>query len=86
MNIALIQLWENFEDNSHQSDGCSLHVDLQHRDNFIKNHIDSELPVGFPSEVSLSDSIWNILQNQCSIRLSEIEMNNLIGLTDITSI
>lgn len=86
MNLALIQLWENFEDNSHQSDGCSLHIDLTHRDNFINNETDTELPVGLPSEVHLSDSLWNILQNQGSIRLSEIEMNNLIGLTDITSL
>lgn len=71
------------ESDSHQSDGCSLHINKATRNDFIKNHEESENPVGLPSEVSVSDSIFRILENEKNIRLSEIEMNNLIGLNDI---
>jgi hypothetical protein len=82
MKLVLIQLWENFENNLHQSDGCSLHLDLIERNRFERLS-DLEHPVGFPSEVSIQDSIYNILKKEKSIRLTEIEMNNLLGLKDI---
>lgn len=83
MNLALIQLWESFESENHQSDGCSLHIDTINRNSFIESGDETENPVGLPSEVSVSDAIFSILENEKNIRLSEIEMNNLIGLSDI---
>jgi hypothetical protein len=83
MNVALIQLWESFESGNHQSDGCSLHIDKLNRNGFIESYEETENPVGLPSEVSVSDAIFDILENEKNIRLSEIEMNNLIGLNDI---
>ena len=82
MNEVLIQLWENFDNDSHQSDGCSLHIDMNERDIFLSLQ-EEDHPVGLPSEVSIPDSIYDILKKEKSIRLSEIEMNNLMGLKDI---
>ncbi len=86
MNSVLIQLWENFDNDLHQSDGCSLHIDMNERNDFLNMKQIEEHPVGLPSEVSIPDSIYDILEKEKSIRLSEIEMNNLIGLKDIVAL
>jgi len=86
MNSVLIQLWENFDNDLHQSDGCSLHIDMNERNNFLNMKEIEEHPVGLPSEVYIPDSIYDILEKEKSIRLSEIEMNNLIGLKDIVAL
>lgn len=86
MNIALIQLWENFDNGEHQSDGCSIHLDLNENETYLKNVHENELPVGLPTEISITDSIYSILEREKNIRLSEIEMNNLIGLKDIVTL
>lgn len=88
MNI-LIQLWETIDqDNQIESDGCSLHIDLDSRNFYINNEIreNNERFVGLPSEVKTKDSIYEILKIEKSIRLSEIEMNNLLGLKEIEPI
>lgn len=82
MNCVLIQLWENFDNDLHQSDGCSLHIDINDRNNFLSLQ-GQDLSVGLPSEVSIQGSIYEILLKEKNLRLSEIEMNNLIGLKDI---
>ena len=52
-------------------------------DNNFLSLQEQDHPVGLPSEVSIPDSIYDILEKEKSIRLSEIEMNNLMGLKDI---
>lgn len=84
METALIQLWETFEEGEHQSDGCSLHLNMIFRNQFLDKKESSENPVGLPTEVSLSKKLSEILSEEKDIRLSEIEMNNLLGLKDIT--
>ena len=39
MNRILIQLWEiSYPDNSIESDGCSLHLDIESRNVYIKQN------------------------------------------------
>jgi hypothetical protein len=85
MKTVLVQLWEiSNPDNSIIPDGCSLHIDMKTRNNFIKSQIDEiERPVGITSEVLVSDTILEIVEKRLSVRLSEIETNNLIGLKEI---
>lgn len=83
MERVLIQLWELQED-EFLSDGCSLHLTESDRDKFIKN-IDNkfEVPIGKTTEVLVGEKIFEILELRRNIRLSENEMNNLIGMGDI---
>ncbi len=85
MNKVLIQLWEvSYPDNKIESDGGSLHVDLESRNTFIdQNSEPTERFVGIPTEVEVNENIFNSLMERKTIRLSEIELNNLIGLKDI---
>jgi hypothetical protein len=83
MENGLIQLWE-LQDGKFLSDGCSLHLTESDRDLFIKK-VDNkfEKPIGKTSEILVCDKIFEILELRRSIRLSENEMNNLIGMGDI---
>lgn len=85
MNTILLQLWEiPGTDNSITSDGCSLHTTIENRNSFILSQEETyEKIVGLPTEVEVSNSIFNILIEKKSIRLSEVELNNLIGLKEI---
>jgi len=85
MNIILLQLWEISGNNDYiTSDGCSLHTTIEQRNIFISSQKDSyEKIVGLPTEVKVSDSIFDILSKRNNIRLSEVELNNLIGLKEI---
>ena len=71
MNEVLIQLWENFDNDSHQSDGCSLHIDMNERDVFLSLQ-EQDHPVGLPSEVSIPNSIYDILKKENSISILPI--------------
>lgn len=85
MNTILLQLWEiSNTDNSILPDGCSLHTTMTNRNSFIKSVNESnERIVGLPSEVEVSDVIFDIIIKKNNIRLSEIEFNNLVGLKEI---
>jgi len=85
MNTILLQLWEiSNTDNSILPDGCSLHTTMTNRNSFIKSVNESnERIVGLPSEVEVSDAIFDIIIKKNNIRLSEIEFNNLVGLKEI---
>jgi hypothetical protein len=85
MKTAVIQLWEVVIDNSIQSDGCSLHISEKTNQDFLKTILssDDERPVGLTSEVEVSDKIFHNLELFNTIRLSEVEMNNLLNLKDI---
>ena len=84
MENILIQLWESSNDATLISDGCSLHLKLSDRDSYIiENRTDTENPIGEPTEVKISKKILDILEIKKSIKISENEMNNLLGLKDI---
>jgi hypothetical protein len=86
MKKILIQLWEIYNiDGSVESDGCSLHIDLSNRNNYLNDNFSKiERNVGSPSEVEITDKLYSILELKKNIRLSEVEMNNLLSLNDIT--
>lgn len=86
MKVAVLQLWEIiFSDNSIQSDGCSLHLCEDSRNEFIKDYsgIVGERPVGLSQKVEIVDSIYKSLTENLNIRLTEVEFNNLMGLKNI---
>ena len=87
--MVQLQLWEQFfSDGSIQSDGCSLHIDKMSRDSYITENFNSnsERPVGLETEVEVSDEIFDIVLNQKNIRLSEVELNNLLNMKIINPI
>lgn len=88
MNRILIQLWEiSYPSNSIESDGCSLHSDIESRNVYInQNNNKSERFVGEPTMIEVNSSIFDLVQKEKKIRLSEVELNNLIGLKDITTL
>lgn len=85
MDKILLQLWEiSYEDNSIDSDGCSLHIDLESRNLFTEtNNNNVERFVGIPVTIEVNQSLYEKVEQNKNIRLSEIELNNLIGLKDI---
>jgi hypothetical protein len=94
MKIATIQLWEvSNSDNSIISDGCSLHIDKTFRDEFVKDiyssRINTETPEsyerisGIETFIKVPENIWNIIDKEKNIRLSEVEFNNLMSLKQI---
>jgi hypothetical protein len=86
MKEVYIQLWEIFlVDKSIQSDGCSLHISLSSRNNFLQNLERNiiERPVGKQETVYVDDSIYQILKVESDIRLSEVEFNNSLNLKRI---
>lgn len=84
MKKVIIQLWEISNDVNILSDGCSIHIDENNRNQFIKEKNGKiERIVGLPSEIVITDNIYEILLKEKSIRLSEIETNNLLGLKEI---
>jgi len=86
MKEVYIQLWEIWLiDNSIQSDGCSLHISLSSRNNFLQNleRNTTERPVGKQEIVYVDNSIYQILKRKSDIRLSEVEFNNSLSLKRI---
>lgn len=95
MNRALLQVWE--ESNKKEGirqDGCSLHIDMEHRNLYIKDvyqNRQDEIPisydriVGLPTSVIINDSLYNILLESKNIRLMRYELNNLLLTQDIIS-
>lgn len=89
MKVLFVQLWEIIlSDSSVQSDGCSLHVSEESRNNFISSYtgVKGERPLGIFDHVVVSEDIYDIVSCKESVRLSEVEFNNLIGLKNIQSL
>lgn len=88
MKKILIQLWEiSYPDNTIDSDGCSLHIDMESRNSYTTlKSTKEERFVGIPTLVEVNQSIYETVQKNKSIRLSEIELNNLVGLKDIKTL
>lgn len=93
MNKVFLQLWEvSNSDVDVISDGCSIHIDNTSYVDYISNHKLSKLPtvpssyerlLGSPIFAFVSDSIFDIIVNKKSLRISESEFNNLIFFEDI---
>ena len=62
-------------------------ITLRYRDVYInQNNNKSERFVGEPTMIEVNSSIFDLVQKEKNIRLSEVELNNLIGLKDITTL
>jgi hypothetical protein len=93
MNKIVLQLWEESNrTNGVLSDGCSLHIDENERNNFIDSiysNREEEVPdsysraVGCSIDVFITDSLFSTIQNKKSIKLSQVEFQNLLVFEDI---
>jgi hypothetical protein len=93
MNRCIFQLWEESQrDGTVLSDGCSVHLSETDRDSYVNSiysQRDSQVPdsynrfVGLGVETFISDILYEKLQEEKTIRLNEIEKNNLISMEEI---
>lgn len=93
MRLAIIQIWEeSFSDNSISPDGCTLHIDKEYRNRYVENFYNNrtnEIPdtyeriVGRESFVKISEELWDLVSINKTIRVTEVEFNNLIGFKKI---
>jgi len=72
-----------------------MHIDLKERENYIRSiynsrKTDASIPneydriVGEGVEVFIEDTLFTLIQNDKSIRLTQYQMNNLMGMEEIT--
>jgi hypothetical protein len=90
-----LQYWEESErDWGVRPDGCSIHLDLEshanyidevYRDRTFHQHVPNEYDriVGDPIKVRVSEKLYEDLLKKKSLRLSEVETNNLIKFNEI---
>ena len=93
MNKVILQLWEESERGfGTRPDGCSIHIDSDNRNNYIKSIYDSrkdEVPniydkiIGSELEAFIDDELFKKLNEEKSLRLIEPEFNNLIKFEEI---
>lgn len=92
MNKVLLQLWEESStDNSFLSDGCSLHIDLTQRNNYIstiygdrsQNIGGYDRIVGDFLEVFVTDKLYEMIKEQKTVKLPESSFQNLLTFEDI---
>ena len=93
MNKVVLQLWEESEKGfGTRPDGCSIHIDLNNRNNYIKSIYDSRgdmVPntydkiIGSELEAFIDDELFKKLNEEKSIRLIEPELNNLIKFEEL---
>jgi hypothetical protein len=94
MNSVILQLWEESNQNDGVfSNGCSIHLTEGDRLKFISdiysNRDNSDIPneydsiVGNGIEVFVTDSIYNLVNDSKSVKISEVEFQNLIKFEDI---
>jgi hypothetical protein len=94
MKTIILQLWEeSIKDKGTRPDGCSLHLDLDTRLDYInreyelrKSNIipdEYETSIGNPIEVYVTYKIYSILKEVKSIRLLQNELRNLVDLKEI---
>lgn len=96
MNKVILQIWEEAgRGYGTRPDGCSMHIDLKERENYIQSIYDSRdsgtsIPdeydriVGEGVEAFIEDGLFEIVQRDKSIRLTQYQMNNLMGMEEIT--
>lgn len=93
MNRIILQLWEESnKENEPLTSGCSLHISESIREEYINNiYINRgdiipevyDRVLGKQIEAFIVDDLYEILLKEKSIRLSEVEMNNLINYEDL---
>jgi hypothetical protein len=94
MNKVILQLWEESNQNDGVfSNGCSIHINEDERIKFVSNiysnressYIPNEYDsvVGEGIEVFVTDSIYNLVDVSKSIKISEVELQNLIKFEDL---
>jgi hypothetical protein len=94
MNKVFLQLWE--ESNKKEgflSDGCSLHLSLDERNKYVSDVYskrDTSLvpdeydrTVGSESVVYVTDTIFEMIKKDKSVKISETAFQNLIKFEDI---
>jgi len=93
-DTIILQLWEeSIKGKGSRPDGCSIHIDLDARLDYINTEYELrqskaipdhyEVAVGKPIEVNVTDNIYNILKESKSIRLLQTELRNLVELKEI---
>ena len=95
MNRIILQLWEESERGwGIRPDGCSIHMDSKERKDFLdkiyqERENDTHIPdeydriVGGEVEAFVDDVIYEKIKEKKSIKLSEIELNNLVEFEQI---
>lgn len=94
MNKVILQLWEESNQNDGVfSNGCSIHLNEDERLKFISNIYSNREPSDIPNEydsvvgegieVFVTDSIYNLVDVSKSIKISEVELQNLIKFEDL---
>jgi len=96
MNKVILQIWEESERGwGTRPDGCSMHIDLKERENYIQTIYDSRksdesIPneydriVGEGVEAFIEDALFKLVEKDKSLRLTQYQMNNLMGMEEIT--
>ena len=90
----ILQLWEeSIKEKGSRPDGCSIHIDLDSRLDYINTEYELrksnvipdeyEIAIGNPIEVIVTNNIYNVLKEAKSIRLLQNELRNLIDLKEI---
>ena len=93
MKKIILQIWEeSSKKDGIIQDGCSLHIDINNRNEYIDSmKIDGDVPdiyqrpIGKYVLVSAKSIIYNAIKNNGVIRLAQHEMNNLLKLKEITT-
>lgn len=93
MKKILLQLWEESDfELGIMPDGCSLHLDIDSLNIYIKNVYSNRMGdvpdsydrvVGDPVNISVDNKIFDIVSMFKSVRLQQHEMNNSINLNEI---
>jgi hypothetical protein len=93
MNKVLLQLWEESTIDNYVSDGCSIHLNKDEYIKYVENIYSKrnnnitpsnfECVVGDSIYVFIEDNLFEMLKNVKNIRLSQIEMRNLINIEEI---
>ncbi len=95
MNRVWMQIWEISRKNKDiLSDGVSIHLNNDEHKKFIDSVYlkrngevpdEYDRPVGGLIEIFIEDSLYQTVTESGSVRLSEVEKNNLLKLEEIIS-
>jgi hypothetical protein len=92
MSELILQIWEESTLGDVIQDGCSLHLNEESRKRYINDYystIGNDIPkiyeraVGDPTEVIVSEALYDITKESGSVRLMQNELNNLFSIGDI---
>lgn len=93
MNRCIIQLWEESERGwGVRPDGCSIHVNEERKELYINGIYNNrgvdvpdeyDRPIGNSIECFISDDLFDRVSQSGTIRLFEMEKNNLIKMEEL---